>query len=146
MDDNPVVRMGLRAIVEASDVLTFAGEAGDGDAAIAMVHGCRPDVTLLDVRMPRRDGIEVLVAIRDVTSVLMLTYSDGPDVVRAALTEGLSGTSCTGTSRRPASSGRSSWWATAPSRLGTCRGRDAVDARGVTDPAGQPAGLRALRP
>lgn len=91
VDDNPVVRMGLRAIVEASEALTFVGEAGDGEAAIAMVRGCRPDVTLLDVRMPRRDGIEVLVAIRDVTSVLMLTYSDSPDVVRAALAEGALG-------------------------------------------------------
>lgn len=91
VDDNPVVRMGLRAIVEASEALTFAGEAGDGEAAITMVRDCRPDVTLLDVRMPRRDGIEVLVAIRDVTSVLMLTYSDSPDVVRSALTEGALG-------------------------------------------------------
>jgi DNA-binding NarL/FixJ family response regulator len=91
VDDNPVVRMGLRAIVEASDALTFVGEAGDGEAAIAMVRRCRPDVTLLDVRMPRRDGIAVLAAVRDVTSVLMLTYSDGPDVIRAALAEGALG-------------------------------------------------------
>jgi len=91
VDDNPVIRTGLRALLEASDRIRVVGEAGDGDAAVRLVRACTPDVTLLDVRMPKRDGVQVLAEVRDWTRVLMLTYAEAPDVVHAALTGGASG-------------------------------------------------------
>lgn len=91
VDDNPVIRMGLSAILAASDRLRLEGEAGDGEAAVRLVRDVRPDVTLLDVRMPRRDGVQVVAEVSEWTRVLMLTYSDSPDVVRAAVDAGASG-------------------------------------------------------
>jgi len=91
VDDNPVIRMGLSAILAASDRLRLVGEAGDGEAAVRMIRDVRPDVTLLDVRMPKRDGVQVLAEVSSATKVLMLTYSDSPDVVRAAVDAGAAG-------------------------------------------------------
>lgn len=91
VDDNAVIRMGLRALIEASDTLRFVGEAGDGEAAVELVRATMPDVVLLDVRMPRRDGVAVAREVAQWTRVLMLTYSDAPEVVSAALDAGASG-------------------------------------------------------
>lgn len=91
VDDNDVIRSGLRSLLDTSRALNVVGEAGDGDSAIALIQQTRPDVTLLDVRMPRRDGVAVAAAVRGLTKVLMLTYSDAPDVVRAALGAGAAG-------------------------------------------------------
>jgi DNA-binding NarL/FixJ family response regulator len=75
------------------------GEAGDGDSAVELVRRTAPDVTLLDVRMPRRDGVSVAAEVSGLTRVLMLTYSDAPDVVRAALEAGAAGYLVHGTFR-----------------------------------------------
>ncbi|GIG19399.1 DNA-binding response regulator [Cellulomonas chitinilytica] len=91
VDDNPVIRMGLRSLVESSARLRVVGEAGDGEEAERVVRAVLPDVVLLDVRMPRRDGVQVASAVRAWTKVLMLTYSDAPEVVRAAVDAGASG-------------------------------------------------------
>ncbi|KAE8762975.1 response regulator [Georgenia thermotolerans] len=91
VDDNAVIRMGLRALVEASDALRFVGEAGDGEAAVDLVRATLPDVVLLDVRMPRRDGVAVAREVAQWTKVLMLTYSDAPEVVEAAVEAGAGG-------------------------------------------------------
>jgi DNA-binding NarL/FixJ family response regulator len=91
VDDNAVIRMGLRSILETSDRLHVVGEAGDGDEAIRLVRATQPDVTLLDVRMPRRDGVQVAGEVRSWTRVLMLTYSDAPEVVHAAVQAGAAG-------------------------------------------------------
>jgi DNA-binding NarL/FixJ family response regulator len=91
VDDNAVIRMGLRSILEASDHLHVVGEAGDGDEAVRLVRATQPDVTLLDVRMPRRDGVQVLGEVKGWTRVLMLTYSDAPEVVQAAVQAGATG-------------------------------------------------------
>jgi len=90
-DDNQVIRMGLRSLLDADPLVHVVGEAGDGEAAVALVRATTPDVTLLDVRMPRRDGVWAAAEIRGLTRVLMLTYSDAPDVVRAALEAGAEG-------------------------------------------------------
>jgi len=91
VDDNAVIRMGLRSLIEATPSLRLVGEAGDGDAAVRVVRETVPDVVLLDVRMPRRDGVQVAAEVSRWSKVLMLTYSDAPDVVRAAVGAGASG-------------------------------------------------------
>ena len=56
-DDQPLVRAGFAAIVEHTDDLTFVGEAADGLEAVELAARLRPDVLLMDVRMPNLDGI-----------------------------------------------------------------------------------------
>lgn len=91
VDDNPVIRMGLRSLIEASDRLHVVGEADDGEAAVRLVRATLPDVVLLDVRMPRRDGVQVAAEVVQWSKVIMLTYADSAEVVRAAVEAGASG-------------------------------------------------------
>ncbi|MGI9092283.1 MAG: response regulator [Mycobacteriales bacterium] len=63
VDDQPLIRLGLRVLIETEDDLQLAGEAGEGPAALSLVRRVRPDVALLDIRMPGLDGLEVLKAI-----------------------------------------------------------------------------------
>ena len=90
-DDNTVIRRGVRALVEALPSLEFVGEAADGQAAVDLVRDQAPDVLLLDVRMPVRDGVSVVGEVAATTPVLMLTYSDEPEVIAAAIEAGASG-------------------------------------------------------
>lgn len=96
VDDQAMVRAGFRMIVEAESDITVVGEAGDGVDALELCERSRPDVVLMDVRMPRMDGIEAatrLLADRQVDTprVLMLTTFDLDDYVYAALRAGVSG-------------------------------------------------------
>jgi len=96
VDDQAMVRQGLRMILESEPGITVVGEATDGHDALAMVPRARPDVVLMDVRMPRLDGIEACRLIRDAADgalpyVLMLTTFDLEDYVYAALRAGASG-------------------------------------------------------
>jgi DNA-binding NarL/FixJ family response regulator len=96
VDDQAMVRQGLRLILESEPGLTVVGEAADGREALDMVPRARPDVVLMDVRMPRLDGIEACRLIRDAADgelpyVLMLTTFDLEDYVYAALRAGASG-------------------------------------------------------
>ncbi|MBG0820076.1 response regulator transcription factor [Planomonospora sp. ID91781] len=92
-DDQELVRSGFAMILDAQPDITVAGEAGDGIEAIAAVRGHRPDVLLLDIRMPRMDGIEAArtVCAETATRVLMLTTFDQDDYVYDALHAGASG-------------------------------------------------------
>lgn len=90
-DDNTVIRRGVQALVDASAALEFVGDAADGAQAIELVRVVTPDVLLLDVRMPMRDGVSVVSEIVGTTRVLMLTYSDEPEIVAAAIEAGASG-------------------------------------------------------
>lgn len=90
-DDNTVIRRGVQALVEASDLLAFVGDAADGAQAVELVREVAPDVLLLDVRMPMRDGVSIVSEIVGATRVLMLTYSDEPEIVAAAIEAGASG-------------------------------------------------------
>ncbi|MEO3822523.1 response regulator transcription factor [Actinomadura sp. B10D3] len=90
-DDNPVVRSGLVSLLEATGVATVVAEAGDGRRAIELAERHRPDLVLLDVRMPLLDGVSALQTLSGITRVLMLTYTDEPDVIRAAVRGGASG-------------------------------------------------------
>ena len=58
VDDQPLLRMGFRMVLDAENDLTVVGEAGDGAEAIRLTHSLEPDVILMDVRMPGMDGIE----------------------------------------------------------------------------------------
>jgi DNA-binding NarL/FixJ family response regulator len=94
VDDEALVRAGLRMILETADDLTVVGDAGDGRAAIDAVHRYRPDVVLMDIRMPRLDGLAATAAVRAAAhppAVIMLTTFDSDDEVFRALDAGAVG-------------------------------------------------------
>lgn len=91
-DDHAVLRAGTRQILEQAEGIEVVGEGADGDEALALVAELRPDVLLVDIRMPARNGIEVarLVAGSATTRVAVLSAYDDEDYVRAALAAGVS--------------------------------------------------------
>src|SRR5207248_1232380 len=92
-DDQPLVRAGLRRIIEAEPELDVVGEAADGPQAVDQVLGTRPDVVLMDVRMPIFDGIEAtrrLAAAGSTARVIVLTTFGLDEYVVAALRAGAS--------------------------------------------------------
>ena len=94
VDDHVIVRTGLRYLIESDPELEFAGEYGGGVGAVDFVAAASPDVTLLDVRMPDKGGIEVLHEIRAAdprARVVMLTTSDVEEDVFRAIEDGALG-------------------------------------------------------
>jgi DNA-binding NarL/FixJ family response regulator len=94
VDDQAWLRLGFRAVLEQEPDLEVVGEAGDGEQAVAQTRALRPDVVLMDVRMPAMDGIEAtrrIVASGSAARVLMLTTFDLDEYVFAALRAGASG-------------------------------------------------------
>jgi DNA-binding NarL/FixJ family response regulator len=93
-DDEHLIRSGLRRILEAAPDLSVVAEAADGDEAVAAVRRHRPDVILLDVRMPRLDGLAAAARITaepDPPKVVMLTTYDLDEYVHRALRVGAVG-------------------------------------------------------
>ncbi|MFD7612318.1 response regulator [Streptomyces sp. NPDC059828] len=90
-DDNPVVRAGLTVLLGGRDDIQVVAEAVDGQQALHAAERHRPDVILLDVRMPGVDGISALPHLVRAAPVMMLTYSRESEVVREALRLGAGG-------------------------------------------------------
>ncbi|BBJ42605.1 DNA-binding response regulator [Streptomyces antimycoticus] len=95
VDDEPLVRAGLRAVLEAQPDIEVVGEAADGAAVIPLVRQLRPDVIAMDVRMPLMDGIEatraVLRTVPDPPKIVVVTTFENDDYVYGALRAGADG-------------------------------------------------------
>jgi DNA-binding NarL/FixJ family response regulator len=90
-DDNPVVRAGLAALLATRDDIAVVAEAADGRQAYEAAVANRPDVIMLDVRMPGVDGMSALPYLVRLAPVLMLTYSQETEIVQEAIRLGASG-------------------------------------------------------
>jgi DNA-binding NarL/FixJ family response regulator len=93
-DDQPMLRLGFRLVLDAQEDMEVVGEASDGAAALRMVQATHPDVVLMDVRMPGMDGIEAtrrITAEAGATRVLILTTFDLDEYAYAGLRAGASG-------------------------------------------------------
>ncbi len=94
VDDHPVVRQGLRTFLDVQDDLTVVGEAQDGDTAVAAAEELRPDVILLDLKMPGADGVAALRGLRESGNparVLVITSFTEPAAVLPAVRAGAAG-------------------------------------------------------
>lgn len=91
VDDNPVVVMGLTAVLETAGDVRVVATAGDGAQALELARRHRPDLALLDVRMPGMDGVRAAGPLSALTRVLMLSYSDDPGAILASIRAGAAG-------------------------------------------------------
>jgi DNA-binding NarL/FixJ family response regulator len=92
VDDHPVVRQGLRALLDVQDDIVVAGEAGDGPAALSLATSLRPDIVLLDLKMPGMDGFALLEPLRAAgLRVLVLTSATEPSAAAQAIRAGAAG-------------------------------------------------------
>jgi DNA-binding NarL/FixJ family response regulator len=95
VDDEPLVRAGLRAVLEAQPDIQVVGEAADGAAVIPLVRQLRPDVVAMDVRMPLMDGIEatraVLRSVEEPPKIVVVTTFENDEYVYEALRAGADG-------------------------------------------------------
>ncbi|MQY10655.1 Transcriptional regulatory protein LiaR [Streptomyces sp. RB5] len=95
VDDDPLVRAGLRVILEAQEDIAVVGEAADGAAVLPLVRSLRPDVVAMDVRMPLLDGIEatrlVLRSVAEPPKILVVTTFEEDEYVYEALRAGADG-------------------------------------------------------
>lgn len=87
VDDHPLLREGIAGVLEGEDDLQLVAEAADGDEAVAAFRRHRPDVTLMDLQMPRRNGVDAIVAIRaefpDARIIVLTTYAGDVQALRA---------------------------------------------------------------
>jgi DNA-binding NarL/FixJ family response regulator len=94
VDDQQLMREGLRTILELEEGISIVGEAADGEAAVAAVERLHPDVILMDIRMPRMDGVEATRRIRAAdpdARILVLTTFDEDELVFEAVRAGARG-------------------------------------------------------
>lgn len=91
VDDNAIVRMGLNRVLDRIEGVDVVAEAGDGVEAIEVAAAFAPDIVLLDVRMPRMDGLEALPRLASAAKVIMLTSADDAETITAAISAGACG-------------------------------------------------------
>ena len=94
VDDHPITRRGLREVLEDSDGFDVVALAADGEEAVTRAEETRPDIVVMDVMMPKKDGVEACRDILDLlpdTKVLMLTASTEDDAVIEAIAAGAAG-------------------------------------------------------
>lgn len=94
VDDEDLMRAGLRAVLSSDETIEVVGEAADGSAAVELTRALRPHVVLMDVRMPGTDGIAAtreIVAIAPATRIMILTTFSDDEYVFGALSAGASG-------------------------------------------------------
>ena len=90
-DDHPIVRKGLRDIIEAEPDLKVTAEAGDGETSLAQIEKLRPEIALLDLHMPKMDGFAVAVEVRKrrlPAEIIFLTMHDEVDLLHHAMSLG----------------------------------------------------------
>ena len=93
-DDHDLVREGLRAVLAGEEDLEVVGEATDGQEALKMCRALKPELVLMDVRMPKSDGLEATRAIKEEmpqVSVVMVTMHENPDYLLEAIRAGAAG-------------------------------------------------------
>jgi DNA-binding NarL/FixJ family response regulator len=93
-DDHPIFRAGLRQVLETDDALHVLAEAGDGEEALAAIESFRPDLAVLDIDMPRLDGLDVARTLRDrrsSTRIILLTLHTDAWFLNTALDAGVQG-------------------------------------------------------
>jgi len=93
-DDHSVVRAGLRALIEAQPDMEVVGEAGDGDVALTQVEAAQPDLVVMDLSMPKLNGLEATEQLRElapVARVLILSIHEDVTYLRRALEAGATG-------------------------------------------------------
>src|SRR5580693_10560617 len=92
VDDHPVVRRGLRVLLEVQDGIEVVGEAGEGPTALRLAAEHHPDVILLDLKLPGLDGLAVLAELHNTTAkVLILTSVTDPVAAGRAMRQGAAG-------------------------------------------------------
>ncbi len=93
-DDHPIVRRGVRTILESSSEYEICGEAGDGDQTLELANRLRPDIVITDISMTPTNGLEVAQKLHFLlpdAKVLILTMHDSVEMLRAAAVAGASG-------------------------------------------------------
>ena len=93
-DDHPVVRKGLKLCIEEGEGFKVVAEAGDGEAALALIQKLRPHLAILDIDMPKSTGLQVAAEIKRLklnTKVIFLSFHKDEQMVRAALDAGGNG-------------------------------------------------------
>lgn len=94
VEDQTLVREGIRSLLALSSEIKIVGEAGDGEEAIQVIARTRPDVVLLDMKLPRRSGLEVLRELsqrQELPPTLILTTFDDDEIVLSGIREGARG-------------------------------------------------------